>query len=277
MRALVLSDLHLEFHDFDLMHNGRAIDEGADVIILAGDIAPGDDGINWARAAFPSKPVIYVVGNHEFYRHTYQRHLEHLRQLARTKGVHLLEQNRIEIDGITFLGAALWTDFKLFGEEEHEASMVAAQFGLNDFRLIRTETATDDQRAPQLPRHPAHQHPGPREFMPRDAARIHAQTVTWLRDELATVDPAKTIVVTHHAPHRMSVHPKYENNELTPAFASNLEHLMGKSRYWVHGHMHDGQRYVFNGTEVVLNPRGYPMIRGGFENALFDPALQIEI
>jgi Icc-related predicted phosphoesterase len=277
MRALVLSDLHLEFRDFDLVHNGRTVDDGADVIILAGDIALGNDGISWARMAFPSKPVVYVVGNHEFYRQTYERHLEDLRQVAKNKGVHLLEQDRIEIDGITFLGAALWTDFKLFGEEEHEVSLVAAQFGLNDFRLIRTEITTDDQEVPQLPRHPAHRHPGPRKFMPRDAARIHAQTVAWLSDELAAVDPAKTIVVTHHAPHRMSVHPKYDHDELTPAFASDLEHLMGRSRYWVHGHMHDGQRYVVNGTEVVLNPRGYPLSAGGFENALFNPALQIEI
>jgi len=67
MRALVLSDLHLEFCGFDLMHNGRPIDDGADVVILAGDIAAGNDGIGWARRAFPSKEIVYVVGNHEFY------------------------------------------------------------------------------------------------------------------------------------------------------------------------------------------------------------------
>ena len=58
------------------------------------------------------------------------------------------------------------------------------------------------------------------------------------------IDSAKTIVVTHHAPHPMSVQPKCERDDLTPAFAYNLEHLMGKSRFWVHGHMHDGQRYA---------------------------------
>ena len=51
---------------------------------------------------------------------------------------------------------------------------------------------------------------------------------------------------------------------------------MGRSWFWIHGHMHDSQRYLVNGTEVILNPRGYPLFSGGFENKLFDPALQID-
>lgn len=88
---------------------------------------------------------------------------------------------------------------------------------------------------------------------------------------------AQTIVVTHHAPHPMSVQPKYEHDDLTPAFAYNLESLMGKSRFWVHGHMHDGERYVVNGTEVVSIRAAIHLYDGSFENKLFDPALQVEI
>lgn len=275
MRALVLSDLHLEFCGFDLMHNGRPIDDGADVVILAGDIAAGNDGIGWARRAFPSKEIVYVVGNHEFYGAVYELRLEDLRAEAKSEGVHFLERDRATISGITFLGATLWTDFKLF--DELEFSMEEAYYGLNDFGAIKTHLPRGEEEAYQIGVYQGQSHSRSRKFLPIDSAKVHATTVDWLSDELAAVNSARTIVVTHHAPHRKSVHPKYQADGLTPAFASDLEHLMGRSRYWIHGHMHDSQRYVVNGTEVVLNPRGYPMFSGGFENKNFHPTLQIEI
>jgi len=75
----------------------------------------------------------------------------------------------------------------------------------------------------------------------------------------------------------MSVPPKYKHDDLTPAFAPSLEHLMGKNWDWVHGNIHDAQRYVVNETAVVLIPRGYHLYDSSFENKRFDPALQNEI
>jgi hypothetical protein len=37
------------------------------VIVLAGDIFSKHLGLEWARKAFPDKPIIYVMGNHEYY------------------------------------------------------------------------------------------------------------------------------------------------------------------------------------------------------------------
>ena len=54
-----------------------------DVVVLAGDIYKGDKGVFWARQAFPDKEIIYVPGNHEFYR---TRRTETLR-LLRAAGV----------------------------------------------------------------------------------------------------------------------------------------------------------------------------------------------
>jgi hypothetical protein len=276
MRALVLSDLHLEFDRFDVVHNGRRADDGADVVILAGDIASGINGIGWARTAFPDKEIVYVSGNHEFYGGTYERLIEDLRGEAEEKGVHFLERDRVEIGGFTFLGATLWTDFNL--AEQQEFSMEEAYYGLRDYSVIQTAWPRGSGEAYQIGVYPDQTPSEKRKFLPIDSAKIHAETVAWLSRELATADPAKTIVVSHHAPHKKSIHPKYFGDLLNPCFASNLEHLMGRARYWVHGHMHDSQRYLVNGTEVVLNPRGYH-ISGprGFENEYFDPALQIEV
>ncbi len=64
MRLQILSDLHLEFGD---RQRPRPL---ADVVVLAGDIHQGKAGLTWAKRNFPNTPVIYVLGNHEFYRHS---------------------------------------------------------------------------------------------------------------------------------------------------------------------------------------------------------------
>lgn len=64
MKLHLLSDLHLEFASYEADTGALA---AADVIVLAGDIHVGVEGIAWARRAFESKPIVYVCGNHEFY------------------------------------------------------------------------------------------------------------------------------------------------------------------------------------------------------------------
>ena len=64
MRLHILGDLHLEFGPV------RIPAPDADIVVLAGDIHLGREGRKWARNQFPAKPVIYVLGNHEFYRHS---------------------------------------------------------------------------------------------------------------------------------------------------------------------------------------------------------------
>jgi hypothetical protein len=70
------------------------------------------------------------------------------------------------------------------------------------------------------------------------------------------------LALTHaHATSVYGVQPpaRYAADLLTPAFASNLENLMGGDRaaLWFHEHMHDAFDYQIYGTRVVCNPRGY--------------------
>lgn len=69
MRLHVLSDLHIEFDDFE------PPETSADVVVLAGDTHVGVKGIEWAAQAFPDKPILYVPGNHEFYRQAIPKHI----------------------------------------------------------------------------------------------------------------------------------------------------------------------------------------------------------
>jgi predicted phosphodiesterase len=251
MRIRVHSDLHLEFQDWSPPGTE------ADVVVLAGDIHVGIKGIEWARRNFPTIPVVYVAGNHEFY----GKHMDDLTQELTTEGdrlgVSVLLGRSTVINGVRFLGATLWTDFALYGTDPSsiDRAMSDARYGMRDFHVIRCE---DD-----------------RKFQPMDARVIHLAQVRWLRAELSQEFAGPTVVVTHHLPHRRSIHPKYEGSPLNPGFASDLSDLMGSGvSLWIHGHTHESFNYVVSGTRVVCNPRGYSPME---LNASFDPALTVDL
>lgn len=254
MKLHILSDLHLEFSRFD------PIETDADVVVLAGDIAKGAHGIGWARAQWPGKPIIYVPGNHEFYGRQRLEVLAEMRIAARECGVHLLDNDEVIIDGprgsVRFLGATLWTDFDLHGEEAKLLAMHEGQRGLTDFRVIH-----DGERG---------------HFSPERSIELHKQNLAWLEARLVESFEGKTVVVTHHLPSMRSVAERYRTELLSACFASNLDHLFGRMDLWIHGHTHDSFDYVSNGTHVICNPRGYETYSGGIENVDFQPGRVVE-
>ncbi len=133
MKLLLLWDLRLDHHPLSAVGpDGRRWDDSADAVVLAGDIDEGLKGLRWARQAFPGKPIVYVVGNHEFYRRDWVRHLRDLRVLARGVDIHFLERDSMEIYGVRFLGCTLWIDFEINGLEQAQACMREAQRCMND-------------------------------------------------------------------------------------------------------------------------------------------------
>ena len=230
MKLHILNDLHIEFEDFE----PPATD--ADVVVLAGDIGVGVDGLRWAEIKFPDRPVIYVPGNHEFYHHDIAL-IDELKAQA-PDHIHVLDNDQVIINGVRFLGSVLWTDFALFGEADKYVAMQQARQRMPDFSIIRNNG---------------------RRFTPEDAIRQHTTSRDWLATMLADPFSGKTVVVTHHAPSSQSVHPRYAHDLLTPAFASNLETLMdgGRTALWIHGHMHESYDYEIYGSRVICNPRGY--------------------
>jgi Icc-related predicted phosphoesterase len=251
VKIRVLSDLHLEFQDWN------PPDAEADAVVLAGDIHSGARGVEWARRQFPVLPIFYVPGNHEFYGRDIQETLSELQKTGRRFRVDVLHGRGVVIDGVRFLGATLWTDFALHGADPQSVAraMSDAKRGMGDFSLIR---------------HGAHG-----SFRPEHARAMHLEQVCWIRERLADEFAGPTILVTHHLPHPRSIHRKYWGSTLNPAFASDLSHLVRSPlAAWIHGHTHDSCDYVEQGTRVICNPRGY----APFElNAAFDPILTIEI
>lgn len=255
MKLHILSDLHLEFTDFVPPQTD------ADVVVLAGDIAVGEEGLRWAARHFERQSVVYVPGNHEYYRADFSGMLADLRHTAHELGIFLLDGDEVVLDDergglVRFLGCTLWTDFRLFGQDRRVICLNAASQKLNDFRLIKD---------------------GGRRLLPEQTARWHEHHVRWLDAHLQVSFPGKTVVVTHHLPSARSVAERYRLEVLSACFASELDHLFGPMALWVHGHTHGSFDYEVGGTRVVCNPRGYTSSRFPPENPHFNPALVIEL
>ena len=248
MKLQVLSDLHLEFQPFHIPTTD------ADVVILAGDISVRDRGLTWAIQNIPDKPVLYILGNHEYYGSAHPKLIGKLKAQAEGTNVHILENDAIDINGYRFLGCTLWTDFALFGEPR--LAGIEATQSMNDFRKIRRS-------------------PGYSRLRSIDAAVLHRQSLTWLRQALTAHDASKTVVITHHAPSDRSIPPQYTTDILSAAYASSLEDfiLQTQPKLWLHGHTHHSWNYHIEATQVLCNPRGYP----GEFNPAFNPTLTLKL
>ena len=93
MKTLILSDLHLEFAPFE-----PAPDLGFDVVVLAGDIhSPAKRAVQWAADRFRGKPVVYLLGNHEYYDGRLDTTLAEARREAEGTNVHLLDGDELSL------------------------------------------------------------------------------------------------------------------------------------------------------------------------------------
>jgi predicted phosphodiesterase len=253
MKLNVLSDLHLSVGGMERPRTD------ADVVVLAGDIARPSQAAAWVLGF--DKPVLYVVGNHEFYGGSLEGAVAELRRLCAGSHVHILDDDEVVIDGVRFLGSTLWTDFMLFGDgDARGAALAAANQFMRDFSRIRISEATDAL------------------FTPADSAALFRHHADWIDRQLGIAHAGPTVVITHHAPSRQSIHPKYAGSLLNACFVSDAEHLVGSggAQLWIHGHTHDSFDYTVNGTRVVCNPRGYAKA-GTNENPRFDPELIVEV
>jgi len=253
MKLNVLSDLHLSLGTLPIPEND------ADAVILAGDVARPTEAVAWALAL--AKPVFYVAGNHEFYGGSIAGTVTELKQRCAGTNVRVLDDDEVIFDGVRFLGTTLWTDFMLFGEgEKRVAAMQEALRVIRDFSRIRMDDADD------------------RLFSPADSAALFEIHARWLARKLAEPHAGPTVVITHHAPSRKSIHPRFAGSLLNTCFVSDAERLADGTRacLWVHGHTHDSFDYAVNGTRVVCNPRGYAK-DGVNENPRFDANFLVEV
>ncbi|KMZ12184.1 Ser/Thr protein phosphatase family protein [Candidatus Burkholderia humilis] len=126
MHIQLASDLHLEllasrFPGETLIRPAH----GADVLVLAGDIASGAHTVelfaNWPV------PVMLVAGNHEFYNREFATTLTQMRAQAKGTSVRVLERDVVDIGGVRILGCTLWTDYRLYDYDYQLSAMDQAR------------------------------------------------------------------------------------------------------------------------------------------------------
>lgn len=265
MKIAVCSDLHLEFEDINIKN-----EEGAEVLILSGDIMVAEDLHNHKhfdynpytpgaladlsrrqatalrfrdflkRCSFQFPHVVYVAGNHEFYHGRWKASLDHLREeCAVFPNVYFLERDIKTIGEYTFIGCTLWTDMN----KGDPLTLHAINDMMNDFKIIRND-----------------EH-GYTKLRPAHAMYRHQQSIGYIKHIVEGMNNEKFVVVGHHAPSKQSTHPKYQNDVLmNGGYSSDLSEFIldhPQIKLWTHGHTHDPFDYMIGTTRIVCNPRGY--------------------
>jgi predicted phosphodiesterase len=286
MKIKLVSDLHLEFSDCYINN-----DEGADVLILGGDIMIAQDlhdhpepnntadqtaiangtGLGrrqqaaqrfrdfFKRCSFQFPHVIYIMGNHEFYNGKFYAGIDYMREeCAKYPNVYMLEQDMKIIDDVVFVGGTLWTNMN----KRDPLTMHAIEGMMNDFRIIR-----NDKRNYAA-------------MSALDVAIRHDKTLGYIKLIVQEHKDKKCVVVGHHSPSFQSVHETYQAQTLmNGGYHSNLsEFIMDhpQIKLWTHGHTHHPFDYVIGETRVVCNPRGYEN-DGYSEDTGWDPTKILEI
>jgi predicted phosphodiesterase len=253
-----VSDLHLEIVKEKWW--GRLLElylqpvPGARVLVLAGDIGSDANGSLQAALARASRlweHVVYVMGNHEYYKVPEDRTRSRPRPfeeveagvrkvVAALPNVHLLMHDtpvwRLPESKVVFVGSTLWTNLK--GQREL----------LHTIRDFRETATTMDQTTARWE---------------RDKKVIASElralgVVDGLEDDDGEDDDGKVVVVTHHMPSMALIAPEFKDGGSNAAFASDCEWLMPGVNAWIYGHTHRSGSAVINGCLCVANPVGYP-------------------
>ena len=296
MRIKLVSDLHLEFSDCYINN-----DEGADVLILGGDICIAQDlhdhpelhntadqaaiangtGLGrrqqaaqryrdfFKRCSFQFPHVIYIMGNHEFYNGKFYAGIDYMRdECAKYTNIHMLEQDTVTIQDRNKETGEV-TDVVFVGgtlwtnmNRRDPLTMHAIEGMMNDFRIIRNDF---------------------RNYAPMSALDVavrHDKTLAYIKLIVQEHKDKKCVVVGHHTPSFQSMHPMYANDTLmNGGYHSDLsEFILDHPQIvlWTHGHTHHPFDYKIGETRIVCNPRGYEN-DGYSEETGWNPNILLEI
>lgn len=256
MKLGVLSDLHLEGSNMDLDNPDW------DCLIIPGDLSADLDLVSYFFAyKAPQIPIIYVMGNHEYEGRSLNGTKKLMKEIvSEFPHIHLLDNESVVIDGVKFIGSTLWSNFELDGMEQKIQHMNWARTNVVDFSAITYER--EGLRTKLTPEH---------------MVKLNEEAVKFLEFELKN-NPfdGEKVVVTHFAPHPNSLAQEYRH-KMSAYWVNNLEHLMGFSRYWFHGHTHNSFNYDVEGTQVVCNARGFSRLFNINANTSFDKQLSLQI
>jgi predicted phosphohydrolase len=233
MKITYLSDLHFEFHadlgEAMIKELEHSITQ-SDLIVVAGDVGVLATCYHQIADLLDilspkAKCVLYVLGNHEYWRNTY-RHGRDLGLWYLNEGVKgnvrlVGEYDKFELNGYSICSGTLWFP------DLHASAREKA--GMSDFSQIKD--------------------------LEHD---IYLENTLFRKEMLK--EGENTIFVSHHLPSYRNIHPKFVGSPLNQFFANDLDENIKtvKPILFVHGHTHSVVDYNIGRTRIVANPFGYP-------------------
>lgn len=266
-KVLILSDLHLDHSNF------TPDTDGAEIIILAGDIAGRNNLLDefFYRKIPQGVPTIFVPGNHEYEHHDFAEKNAFMQNLCDEFGIHFLYNKEVMIDNIRFIGSPLFSNLKGFYSMYFPDSDRAktpdpklvewVQDNISDFKYIFHKDSLG----------------GEGRWTVADMLAEFDKGYAFIKNALEKPTEArKTVVVTHFSP---TFHfAKLGEDALYSSYWCNhIPELYGKADYWINGHTHTPHIRQEGTTKLVVNPRGYNSMVDLPENANFQKKLLLEI
>ncbi|CAA7617898.1 metallophosphoesterase [Magnetospirillum sp. SS-4] len=247
VRLAVMSDLHVEKGDW----TPPAF--SCDLLVLAGDVGWGLDGLAWVARHLAGRPMVMVAGNREYWHHADGASpiAELRRAAAGIAGLRFLQDEAAVLDlggrRLRLLGATLWTDYSLDGDVA--ATMASAGQTMPDYRH---GAAGNGER-----------------LNPAAVLTANRASRDFLAAELAKPLDIPTVVVTHHLPSERGLPRRRPGHVPQAASVTPLDDLLIEAGpdLWIHGHSHADCDYRIGRTRVVSRQRGTP------ENSDFEPLL----
>ena len=273
MKIAICSDIHLEFGPIELKNT-----EGADVLVLSGDIMVAEDigrldtnllplakrtqyakFLETCSENFPK--VVYIMGNHEHYHGDYAKTADILRDFcADYANIHFLDNESVVIGDFTFVGGTLWTDMN----REDAMTLHAIRDMMNDFRIVDNSNRQVSYRAPSMDENNPDgwvMKTRTARLSPDDVVIEHKDMLNYVHQVIQNAPGKPVVVCGHHAPSKMSTHPRYKDETLmNGGYSSDLSEFIldhPEIKLWTHGHTHEQFDYSIGGTRIVCNPRGY--------------------
>lgn len=271
MWVRLVSDLHLEFFQpYAVDHHEMLPPDDRDsetVLILAGDIVMASKMKEYLpffrELGRRFKAIVYVMGNHEYYKTSFQGARDSVRSVFEQKyleNFHLLENSSVGFGDVIIWGATLWTDMN----SQNPLCMADAAASMPEYGGIVMWDCDGEGREI---------------FKPHHSVTLHNESLFHMKEFLRDFggDNYRRIIVTHHLPSYESVDPMYKGSKLNGAFASELSYMIESSpkTLYMHGHTHQRCDYPIGESRIVCNPLGYP--NHGDEGKYFDPSFFIEV
>lgn len=237
VRFQIMSDVHIETlydkenpdHELDL---DKFIKPTAEILILAGDVGRvnryGQLKKFMVTLCSKFQAVLYVLGNHEYYRvdNTEEKSMDDILQTVHTlateiPNLYILDRESIVIDDVCIAGCTLWSY-----AQGHVPQYIVRVPGMTTAKYNSMHI--------------------------KDLAYIESMI------EYCQKNSLRLVVVTHHCP-TFAVTRKRTNDRFGYLYCTDLEELLVREKVhtWICGHIHQNFDFLTEGgTRLVSNQKG---------------------